>query len=73
MFQLIQYGQIVIAVLVIAAILMQNHSAGVSAVFGGGDSVGHTRRGAEKWLFNSTIILVFLFIALGVASLILQN
>jgi protein translocase SecG subunit len=73
MFQAIQYGQIVIAILVIAVILMQNRGSGVSAVFGGGESVTHTKRGAEKWLFNATIALVLLFIALGVVSLILQN
>ena len=53
---------------------MQNRSGGVSAVFGGGDSgVVPTRRGADKWLFISTIVLLVFFVLLGVASLIVQN
>jgi len=73
MFQALQYAQIGIAILLIISILMQSRGSGVSAVFGGGDGVTHTRRGAEKWLFNATIALVVVFIGLSVASLVLQN
>jgi protein translocase SecG subunit len=74
MLKIINFAQIVISVFLIAVILMQNKGAGMSAVFGGGDgNVFHTKRGAEKWLFYATIILVVLFIGLGIASLIIQK
>ena len=49
--------QIVLAVLLVGAILLQQTSASAGGAFGGGDSLGgyHTRRGAEKMLFNMTI------------------
>lgn len=56
--------QILLAVLLIASILIQNSSAGLGGAFGGSDSVDagyHTRRGFDKFLFNSTIIIAILF------------
>ncbi len=43
---------------------MQNSTAGLGGAFGGSDSVDagyHSRRGFEKWLFNATAVLAFLF------------
>lgn len=55
--------QIILSVALVAAILLQRSSAGLGAL-GGGDSVDagyHTRRGFEKTLFNSTIVIAILF------------
>ena len=55
--------QIILAVILIASILLQRSSAGIGAL-GGGDSVDagyHTRRGFEKMLFNSTVVVAVLF------------
>ena len=57
------YIQIVLSILLIASILLQQTGAGVGGAFGGDNfSAGfHTRRGAEKMLFNGTIVLGVLF------------
>lgn len=54
--------QIVIALLLTAAILLQQRGAGLSEAFGGLGGGYHTKRGLEKTLFISTIILATLFI-----------
>jgi len=61
---ILPYIEIVLAVLLVTAILLQQSEAGAGSAFGGGDSFGsggHTRRGFEKFLFYSTIILAILF------------
>jgi len=63
----IDIAQIVIAILLSAAILVQQRG-GLSSIFGGGDtSFYSTRRGAEKIIFWATIVLSILF--LGTALL----
>ena len=56
-----------LAIALIAAILLQSKGSGLGSVFGGDGSVFRTRRGAEKGLFQLTIILA---IAFGVVSLL---
>lgn len=63
-------AQIVVAIALTALVLLQAKDAGLSSMFGGGDmGVYKTRRGVEKTMFNSTIVLgiVFLALALGTA------
>ncbi|HRY31096.1 MAG TPA: preprotein translocase subunit SecG [Candidatus Paceibacterota bacterium] len=65
--------QIVISVLLIAGILLQLNSAGMGGALGGSDNVDagyHTRRGAEKWFFNGTIILAILFVIVSIISFV---
>jgi preprotein translocase subunit SecG len=64
-------AQIIVSGLIVVAVLIQNRGAGLSAVFGGSGSVYRTKRGLEKGLFVFTIILVILFVAIGVANLVL--
>jgi protein translocase SecG subunit len=72
--KIVNFAQIVVAVLVITLILLQNKGSGLGAVFGGGDgNVFHTKRGPEKWLFYGTIIAVVLFMVLGVVNLLLNK
>jgi preprotein translocase subunit SecG len=55
--------QIALSITLVVAILLQTSAGGMGAL-GGGDSVDsgyHTRRGFEKTLFNSTIVLAVLF------------
>ena len=61
-------ASIVICVALIAAILMQSKGTGLGSVFGGGGSVFQTRRGAEKGLFQLTIILAVVFGLLSIVS-----
>lgn len=54
--------QVVLSVLLIIAILAQQRGSGLSATFGGGGEVFTSKRGAEKVLFNATVILSVLFV-----------
>lgn len=54
--------QIVIAVLMVIAILLQQRGTGLSSAFGGEGNVYRTKRGAEKIIFISTIILAVGFL-----------
>lgn len=64
----IKIVQIIVAVLLMVAILMQNRGAGLGGVFGGSGGVYLTKRGVEKKLFMATIILaaIFILLSLGV-------
>ncbi len=68
--KLFQIFQIIIAILLIAAILLQNRGVGLSGIFGGGGNVYRTKRGFEKTLFIITIVLVVLFFLISLASVI---
>jgi preprotein translocase subunit SecG len=63
--------QIILSVVLIAGILLQQNAAGLGGALGGGDDVDagyHTRRGAEKWLFNGTIIIAILFLIVSIIA-----
>ena len=59
--------QIVLGIALAAAVLLQRQGAGLSGAFGGEGEFHHTKRGAEKLLFRTTIVIALLFI---IASLI---
>lgn len=63
--------QIISAVLLIIAILLQSRGAGVSGVFGGEGAVYQTKRGIEKILFVLTIILSIIFLGTALLSVAL--
>jgi protein translocase SecG subunit len=62
---ILPYIQIILSIILIAAILLQKSDAGTGGVLGGGDNGGlyHTRRGFEKFLFIMTIIIAILLTA----------
>lgn len=66
---ILQIFHIVVSILLILSILSQQRSSGLSATFGGGGSFYVSKRGAEKVLFNFTIILAILFIASSILYL----
>lgn len=61
--------QLITGVLLIATIMLQSKGAGLGAAFGGGEAIQSTRRGAEKGIFNVTIILSAIFIGLALARM----
>lgn len=65
--------QIVIALLMVVAILLQSRGAGLSGTFGGDSAVYTTRRGPEKFLYWLTVVLAVIFVGLAVTSLILNK
>ena len=63
----------VVMVVLIIMVSLQNKSAGLSNVFGGGGNIVQTRRGAEKWLFYATIVAGVIFVALSITNLLLRK
>ncbi len=61
-------SQLVVAILLTISILLQNRGSGLSAAFGGDMGGYHTKRGIEKFLFYSSVVLSAIFIILAVAS-----
>ncbi|MCE9517778.1 preprotein translocase subunit SecG [Candidatus Nomurabacteria bacterium] len=68
------YIQIILSIILIATALLQQSSAGLGGVLGGGDSGGlhHTRRGFEKFLFGTTIVVGLLFIASTILAILVK-
>lgn len=63
----------VIMVGLIISVALQNKSSGLSNVFGGGGGVVSTRRGSEKWLFYTTIVLGVIFAGLSLTVVLLSK
>jgi len=60
----------VVMVALIISVTLQNKSAGLSNIFGGGGVVT-TRRGSEKYLFFATIVLGVIFTGLSLTIVLL--
>jgi len=65
--------QVILAIGITIAILLQRNDAALGGVFGGGESVAHTKRGLERGLFATTIVLAVLFIIAAILSLLYQT
>ncbi len=66
--KIIVISQIIVSILLIVSILMQNRGSGLSAALGGGMGGYHTKRGFEKFLNNSAVVLSVMFILLAIIS-----
>lgn len=66
--------QAIVSLLLIVSILLQNRGTSLGETFGGsgGGDVYQTKRGFDKFLFKSTILLAILFIGSAILSVI-QN
>ncbi|MCS7317852.1 MAG: preprotein translocase subunit SecG [Candidatus Dojkabacteria bacterium] len=68
---LLKYLIVIVCVLLSVAILLQNRSGGLGVIFGGtgGGEFYRSKRGIEKFLYNSTIILaiILVFLSIGLA------
>ena len=74
MLRTIQIIQGVLAILLVGAILMQSKGTGIGGVFGGGEgNIYRTKRGAEKVLFISTIVMSVLFFAAAFVSILIRR
>ena len=62
-------AQIILAVALIMAILLQVRGGGLGGIFGQADTVYRTKRGLEKTLFQITVILAVLFVAISLVAL----
>jgi protein translocase SecG subunit len=64
-------GQIIISIILIALILVQERSSGLSGVFGGqGSTPYQTRRGLEKFIYWGTVVAAVIFVALAILNLV---
>lgn len=72
MHTLLKYFQLIVSVLLILAILVQNRSSGLSSTFGGSGTIQVKKRGAEKVLFNATIVLAVLFVLSSILALFVR-
>jgi protein translocase SecG subunit len=67
--------QIVLSILMVIVILLQQSDESLGGTFGGSDSVDtikRTRRGMEKVLFKSSIIIAILFVITSIFSFLLK-
>jgi preprotein translocase subunit SecG len=67
---IIRIAQLIVAILLMVAILLQSRGAGLSGVFGGSGNVYMTKRGFEKKIFVATIVLSILFFGLSISAVI---
>lgn len=68
--KIIPIFQIIVSVLLMAAILLQAKGAGLGRAWGGGGEFYRSKRGVEKILQRATIILVILFLLTSIISAI---
>jgi len=61
--------QIVVCSSLVVSILLQNRAEGLGKMFGGGGEVFRTKRGLEKFLYYSTIVLIVVLIVLSLLLL----
>ena len=65
-------AQIVVSIVLIALVLIQERSSGLSGLFGGGGGTGYeTRRGLEKFIFWGTLVAAAIFALLAILNLVL--
>ena len=62
-------AQMVLSVALVLVLLLQVRGGGLGGIFGQADTVYRTKRGLEKTLFQFTIVLVVLFVAISLLML----
>jgi len=67
---LIVVSQLILAIALIAAILLQQRGTGLGGAFGGEITAYRSRRGIERTLFRLTILLAFLFVVFSLLNLL---
>jgi preprotein translocase subunit SecG len=68
---ILKIAEVVLAVLLVVSILLQSRGTGIGAAFGGGGNVYRTKRGAEKKLFQFTVLVAILFFGISLAGILL--
>jgi preprotein translocase subunit SecG len=62
-------AQIILAIALVLAVMLQIKGGGLGGIFGQADTVYRTKRGLEKTLFQLTLVVVALFIIIAIISL----
>ncbi|MFA6548098.1 MAG: preprotein translocase subunit SecG [Candidatus Magasanikbacteria bacterium] len=63
--------QLILAIVLIIAVLLQQKGTGLSGVFGGSGNVYSTKRGLDKILHYITIGTVVIFLAISIVRLVI--
>ncbi|HEY4493054.1 MAG TPA: preprotein translocase subunit SecG [Candidatus Paceibacterota bacterium] len=71
---ILPYIQIGLSFVLVTLVLVQQTDASLGAAFGGsgGEGAERTRRGLERTLFQSTIIVAILFVVSVIASILIS-
>jgi protein translocase SecG subunit len=71
---ILPYIQIILSIILVVTVLLQQSEAGLGGVLGGGETGGlhHTRRGFEKFLFVTTIVVGILFVASALLAILVK-
>lgn len=69
------YAEIILSILLIVGIVLQRRGATLGGAFGGDNfaSTFYKRRGAEKFLFNATILIAMLLVLAAIANFLLAG
>ena len=69
------YAEILLSILLIVGIALQQRGATLGGAFGGDNfaSTFYKRRGAEKFLFNATIVIAILLVLAAIANFLLAG
>ena len=70
---ILQLITIVSAILMVITILLQQRGASLGAGFGSSGELYTTRRGLDKSLYKTTIVLAVIFVASIVGGILLPN
>jgi len=70
---ILPYAEITLSLLLIIGIVLQQRGANLGGAFGGDNfaSTFYKRRGAEKFLFNATIVAAILFVLASIAGFLI--
>ncbi|PIR66579.1 MAG: preprotein translocase subunit SecG [Parcubacteria group bacterium CG10_big_fil_rev_8_21_14_0_10_36_14] len=69
---IINIVQIVLAIFLIIAIILQARGSGLGSAFGGDNMVFRTKRGVEKILHTITIVLAIIFLGLSLGLIFIK-
>lgn len=69
---ILPYAQIILSVLLVAAILLQQRGSSLGGAFGGDNfsAAFHKRRGSELFLFRLSIVLAILFVLSAILNIV---
>ncbi len=69
------YAEIILSILLIVGIVLQQRGATLGGAFGGDNfaSTFYKRRGAERFLFNATVLIAILLVLTAIANFLLAQ
>jgi preprotein translocase subunit SecG len=72
MVKILPYVQIILAILLTSAILLQHRGTGLGGAFASESNIYRSKRGIEKFLFYLTIVLAFLFVIAAIFNIVIR-